>query len=110
MKNLLDSTAASVVTNRSLLGFYFAVGDQALGPDGSRLIIGFLNFAIAATAATIVAGTVAERCKSEAYPLYNDLVMGFNSYVVAEFESTPQCLASTTSRMETMISSDFGLS
>ncbi len=103
VKNLLDSEAASVGTNRSLLGLFFAIGDQGLGPDGARWIIGFLNFAYAATAATIVAGTIAEKNSFKALQDYNELVFGFNSVVVAEFESTTLGLATLTSRMETMI-------
>jgi len=86
LKNLLDACGGAIGFYTLGYGFAyggemtfigsanFAIVDLSSGPD----YIGFFfQFAFAATAATIVAGTVAERCKMVAYLCYSLFLTAF---------------------------------
>lgn len=90
LKNILDACGGAL--GFWSVGYAFAFGGASsdkkgfIGNDlfflsgvteGSVLISWFFQFAFAATAATIVAGTIAERCKFEAYLCYSLMLTGF---------------------------------
>ena len=87
LKNLLDAAGASIAFYA--VGYAFALGDSETNPN---LFIGTTNFfligvedvgiwvyqyAFSAASATIVAGTLAERCQMSAYFYYSMFLTGF---------------------------------
>lgn len=87
-KNLLDACGGAL--GFWTVGYAVAYGESTNQPyighsnfflkdmtSGSDYIFFFFQFAFAATAATIVAGTVAERCKMVGYLFYSVMLTGF---------------------------------
>jgi len=87
-KNLLDACGGAL--GFWTVGYAVAYGESTKQPyighqyfflndlsSGSDYIFFFFQFAFAATAATIVAGTVAERCKMAGYLFYSVMLTGF---------------------------------
>lgn len=87
LKNLMDACVGAIFYWGLGYAFAYGAGGPFIGttefflatnknnPDTSPFW--FFQWAFAATAATIVAGTVAERCKLEAYFLYSTFLTGF---------------------------------
>lgn len=109
LKNLLDACGAAVAW--FMVGYAFAFGGSVRNSP-EKTFIGNTNFfliqvdnysfwlfqyAFSAAAATIIAGTLAERCQMVAYLCYSVLLAGFVYPVIVHSVWSPQGFLSATS-------------
>lgn len=99
LKNLLDACGAAI--SFYVCGYAFAFGSNDPSPgktfignsnfflmDGAPEAFYFFQFAFTATAVTIVAGTLAERCQMGAYFLYAILLVAITYPVIVHVSSS----------------------
>jgi ammonium transporter, Amt family len=97
LKNLLDACGAGLAFYAMGYGFAFGYDDDDGGAPSSSFIgnanfflsgnvnpaVFFFQYAFSATCVTIIAGTLAERCRMTAYFAYSLYMTGFVYPVVA---------------------------
>lgn len=106
LKNIIDGCVAAVVFY--FIGFgltglsadssekgnpFVGIDDFALSKTGKTGLwhIWFFQWAFAAAATTIVSGSVAERCRFEAYALYSVFITGFLYPIVVHWCAFSNC-------------------